>query len=254
MSHLVRCTLAVCLLVLAGCDRGPENVLPTAVDPTMSQPRTFQGKPLEGNLLITGAPNGKDVIFAFDAGGERPADGISDEVFMLQRNGGLEDYEILGSKGILLKHVSIRVSTRNLQIYHPDLSAYVLLSDESSLYGIEAGRDLLGNEQQAPVGAYQAVWDGYGLSRSFAKVKMSVRDMQDQSVRGFCGANLVKSIAREIMVSPESGCASGGGGASGCSIEAGSFSCSVSCGGGYYACCNLLGGCKCKAYAAEPAE
>lgn len=40
-------------------------------------------------------------------------------------------------------------------------------------------------------------------------------------------------------------CGAGGLGAKGCSIESDTFSCSVSCNAPYYACCTILGGCRC---------
>lgn len=40
-------------------------------------------------------------------------------------------------------------------------------------------------------------------------------------------------------------CGAGGLGAKGCSVESDTFSCSVSCNSPYYACCSILGGCRC---------
>lgn len=42
-----------------------------------------------------------------------------------------------------------------------------------------------------------------------------------------------------------SDCGGGGLGSKSCSIESDGFSCSVSCNPGYYACCSVLGGCRC---------
>lgn len=202
----------------------------------------------QGNVVITASPNGRDVIVAFDANDGGSADGISDRVFLLQRSRELDAALPRLMSAITLDDASLRFDAGSLQVFHPRFSAS--LSVENKGYAVAAGEEELSRLATQPMlGEFQAVFTGYGLQRSTGAWAMSVDDLRAGAAAGFgCGTGKTAIDGSPLTGTPVTAfaCASGGVGATQCSLDVGG-GCSVSCGDGYYACCNLLGGCKCTA-------
>jgi hypothetical protein len=201
---------------------------------------------LYGDVMVFLAPNGTDLIVALDGGNERP-DGSANQVFTLQRSNAVPGYSRLPAAGVRLSDARLRVTSNRVQIQHPEFSATLLL----------AGDAVMPPEGVSTAGGRIEWWEGYGLARASGSWTMTPEVLTDAAARGFvCGGEQANGLrARFAVEDPidddEGRCAAGGEGAGGCSLTIGPGECSVSCKDGYYACCNLLGGCRCVAEEAE---
>lgn len=102
-----------------------------------------------------------------------------------------------------------------------------------------------------PHGYAAARFDGIGLSRSTGETRVPIV----RGNRGTLGTNCEGVDCDESLdYTGEGGgggssCDAGGEGSTQCSASSGTYSCSVTCAGGYYACCNVVVGgvsCKCR--------
>jgi hypothetical protein len=185
-----------------------------------------------GDAVIMAAPNGRDVIVAVDGDENGAPDGTSDRVFLLQRDVAVADWL---ADARTLHGAVIQYDQRRLQVIHESFTGSFSVREASgpTEYFLTAAPRMLGELQVAVL--------GYGLQRSSGRWTMTPAELARGADEGFgCGGGSASFVA---LASQD--CASGGAGATQCSLEVGG-GCSVSCGSGYYACCNLLGGCKCK--------
>jgi hypothetical protein len=217
-----RSVIAVALLALAGCSDAPtrqDRPVPTP-EAARAAFGVYAGeadRTFEGNAYFGRLPE-KDVVFiAFD-GGERgrAPDRVIDQVFVLQgatQPDGMLPGRVLGAE---LVYTRGSVLVRALGAGRPI---------RFTVAGMDAAE---------MAGAWQPDWRGYGLSR---------RTGQWPLVDGVPLTEALKSALASC--SGEDGearvmrfCDSGGGGSTGCGTSCpGGGSCSVSCGPGYYSCC-----------------
>lgn len=241
------------LLAASGCGEGSpmdpqETDLITAetVDPSGLLPEVVLG----GDVVLLLGEHRPDLIVALDGGAGRGQDGTADQVFRLQRSreGFWPQFSESPSATALpngaqyLRNASLRYDGRSLQITHPDYSAILTVDGDIP-----------------PTEASGARWNGYGLARAVGQWPMNAASLAAIAVTGFtCNTSLLSKNAFGTAATRDSytamsddECASGGAGATSCSLSVGGFECSVSCGEGFYACCNLMGGCKCVGKAAD---
>jgi hypothetical protein len=193
---------------------------------------------VRGDVMILSSLNGRDVIVALDA---VTPDGISDRVFRLQRNDELDASLSRLAAAVWLHDAALRFDRRSVQVVHRDFSASLLV--EGAPY---AGQERFGADAARSVMEFQAVLTGYSLQRSGGGWEMSVAGLRAGEAQGFpCGPRGLPASFATVAGLSFNRCSAGGEGATQCSIEIAGGSCSVSCGNGYYACCNVLGGCKC---------
>lgn len=185
----------------------------------------------QGDVIVMAAPNGRDLIVALD-GDEGAPDGTSDRVFLLQRN---EEVNASLAGPRVLREAVVQYDQRRLQVIHESFSGSFSVGepDGPGERFSTAGPRVLGELQVAVL--------GYGLQRSSGRWTMSEAGLAEGADQGFgCGGG-----SGSFLALATDNCAAGGQGATQCSLDIGG-GCSVSCGAGYYACCNVMGGCKCR--------
>jgi hypothetical protein len=227
---------------LAGC-AGSDNPVAISLDRELgaatlgSLNRSLPDRS-EGDVLLMLAPNGQDVLVALDLSRFGTPDGTADRVFTLMRDSLDAGTRLMAPEGMHLAGATVLESPQGLVIQHSRLSAKLSLRSEAPPQATENS-----------VRGGTLHWAGYGISRSNGAWPMEASALAEASRQGFCNTAAAapgSSAEGEVIalnIKPE--CAAGGSGASGCSIETMSFSCSTNCNTGYYACCNVLGGCKC---------
>lgn len=259
MNPRIKTTVVLGTALLAfGCTDTEKSQTPLAPGASPSATANDDVEFFQGDVIIIRAPNDRDVIVALDAKGSEAPDGVADQVFLLQRSSNLNAGMALSTAGFWLDDASLRFDRRSLQVVHQDFSALLLLSDDKLLYLSDDGRRSLPRRpDQVAAGVSQEIWDGYGLVRSTGEWNMSAAGLEDGAAHGFeCGGTRARTspspMLSVVAFSTSSRCAAGGEGSSSCSIEVAGGSCSVSCNDGYYACCNVLGGCKCNSTQLRP--
>jgi hypothetical protein len=183
-------------------------------------------------VIVMVAPNGRDVIVALDGDEQGVADGSSDRVFLLQRNAAV-DASLARPR--VLENAVLQYDQKRLHVIHESFSGSFSMQEP------DGPQERFSTEAPRALGELQVAVLGYGLQRSPGRWTMSDAALAEAANQGFgCGGGSGSFIALAGQ-----DCASGGAGATQCSLEIGG-GCSVSCASGYYACCNLMGGCKCR--------
>jgi hypothetical protein len=166
-------------------------------------------------------------------------DEISDFVYVLQGGTPVSSPMIEVGGSLRVEGAYIFETRGHLTIRHAEYSAELRVGPSTNTAGITDDRTAVGVN----------LWFGYGLARSETALAMDTDSIAAGAERGFV-CNCGRLAADPKFGFPDfnlmSDCGNGGPGSSGCSISVpGGFSCSVSCQEGYFACCNVLGGCRC---------
>ena len=230
--------LALGLGLVAACDTGG-NMVASTPDPLVSH-NTVPASPhavLYGNVVVQPLEVGR-VAVVLDGGMRRDAsDGLADEVFLLQSDNSRAPWGPL--------------RVRDATLSYRGSSLVVADAENVVLTFAVAGKGSLANEPLFSRGAQtQASWEGYGLSRRIGLPTVRMRGLTAARLLPFlppCPSSRNAAVRFSTVVADSLVCSSGGPGSTNCStscIEP-PYGCSVTCGAGYYSCCDAER-CKCQ--------
>ena len=175
------------------------------------------GEIVKGQVTITRTSE-YDVIIGID---RAPVDGAVDLAFVYRSATALPSdlFDFNGDATVLVRPSSVLVKRRNDR----DVVFAVTTAEDHAPHVLAKKADSL------------FIDSGYQLSRLHG---------------GDVGARAVRMVAQTLLLKEEAGCWAGGEGSTGCSLEGGAgpigAGCSVTCGEGYYSCCNPTSGCQCE--------
>lgn len=240
------------LAATLGCEAVPlePSELSSITSERQSERISAEGDPTTRvtNILVVPIHSTSEILVAVD--GLQPgygADGTADQVYRLQ---GVDSEEMvaLGFPGsVQLSDAVIAYESTSLAIRHPRLSLVLSINDAVSDSG---------NRAYSAAATHIA---GYGLSRNTGSWPMEAAELALAARQGFVcgesgGAFELASYSGDLIDDDEVVCASGGEGASQCGIGVAGMECTITCRDGYYACCNVLGGCQCVKEEEDPEE
>jgi hypothetical protein len=189
---------------------------------------TEKAEILDGHVVLTrvGKLNLVVMVDNLPVGG----DGIVDQAFLYRSNvalpAGLRDLSGAGTV-----------------VVRPDTIIVALTSGPAVSLSVrtETGKDPVNTGSIFKAASVTAIDSGYELSRLYGRKGVNLIDVAFDQLQPRRGDNL-------FFKAEDSGCISGGPGATDCSIDGslpgGGAGCSVSCSSNYYACCSLSG-CHC---------
>ena len=173
-----------------------------------------------GEVLIDTKGSAVIVLVDTNKGGR---DGMIDQWFTLEASGSI---------------VPVSDHITSAQIVHTAGHLRVISHERRVIYDfVVAGQD---QAWEVPGGFTRIRNEGYGLARNMSPTTVRIPKIRGDSVTAFnCeGCEIFYPDLGEAGGSGQTVCASGGRGATACSSASGTQNCTITCGSGYYACCN----------------
>lgn len=173
-----------------------------------------------GEVLIDTRGNAVVILIDTNKDGR---DGLVDQWFTLETAGSM---------------VPVSEHMTSAQIVHTAGYLRVTAPGQRVIYDfVVAGQD---RALEVPGGFTKIRSEGYGLSHNMSPTNIRIPKTRGDSVTAFnCeGCEIFYPDFGDSGGSGQTACASGGRGATACSSATGTQSCSITCGSGYYACCN----------------
>lgn len=220
MRREVLCVLVVCVFASACADaptrqNGPElSDEAVRASQNLDAGRADANRPYFGTVHLRQDEASPNVFAAFDGGegGAAGADGVIDQVFLLQREPGAPPVD--------------PVSIEDARVVFEGKS--VTISDRESRHGYRL--TVAGDAPDA--GGKVTHLAGYGLSRRSGLWPVAEGVTLQQALESTLQGCRTQDAFGAVI---QSYCDSGGEGSTSCSISCG---CSVSCGSGYHSCCD----------------
>lgn len=195
--------IAVVLLGCASVVAGPEH-----------------SESYSGEVLIDTKGNAVVILIDTNRDGR---DGLVDQWFTLETSGSM---------------VPVSDHATSAQVVHTSGYLRVTLPTQRVVYDfVVAGQD---RALDVPAGFTKIRNEGYGLSHNKSVTTIRIPKIRRDSVTAFnCeGCEIIYPDLGDYGGGGQTVCAAGGRGATACSSATGNQSCSITCGSGYYACCN----------------